>query len=143
MPDRTGRALGSRIENVAGLAIGSQRILIDESRHDLADRGHKLFRETFAGDETSSGMTEFTSNLSRTRVIDAKGATQNPNAHRSEVEDAMLVTLKENAIPLSQGLINNFKAVNSGFQPKLPMATTALTPPAPKPAAAEGRPPIP
>ena len=142
MPDRTGRPLGSRIENVAGLAIGSQRILIDESRHDLADRVHKLFRDTSAGDETSSGMTEFTSNLSRTRVIDAKRATQNPNAHRSEVEDAMLATVKENAIPLSQDLINNFKAVNSGFQPKLPM-TTALTPPAPKHVAAEGRPPIP
>ena len=43
--------------------------------------------------------------LAKARLADAQRALQNPNAHRLEVEDAMLVTLKKNNIPLSEDFI--------------------------------------
>jgi hypothetical protein len=104
------------------LMVGMQKVLIDEGRSDLADQIHTLFTETPAGDVAPIGVTEFESNVDLARVADAKRVTQDPSAHRLEVEDAMLVTLKKNNIPLSENFIKNFRAVNNGFRPKLPLA---------------------
>jgi hypothetical protein len=65
-------------------------------------------------------MTEFTSNLDRARVADAERAAQDPKAHRLGVEDAMLVTLQKNNIPLSRTFVQDFRAINDHFQPNLP-----------------------
>lgn len=118
-----------RNEYVASLVIGAQKVLIDEGKRDLAAQVNNLFAETPAGDDVPIGITEFGSNLDRARVADAKRAAQDPKAHRLEVEDAMLVTLKKNNIPLSQDFIRDFRAINKDFQPKLPPAAAPTTPP--------------
>jgi hypothetical protein len=102
------------------LIEGTQKVLIDEGRSDLAVQVQKLFTETPAGDAAPLGLTEFESNLDLARVADAKRVTQDPSAHRLEVEDAMLVTLKKNNIPLPQNFIKAFRAINSNFRPKYP-----------------------
>ncbi|HEY6618958.1 MAG TPA: hypothetical protein VIY68_05390 [Steroidobacteraceae bacterium] len=109
-----------RSDYVASLVIRAQKVLIAEGRRDLADQVDKLFSEIPGGDEIDLGMTEFMTNLARARVADAERAAQDPSAHRLEVGDAMLVTLKKNNIPLSQDFIKAFRAVNNGFRPKFP-----------------------
>ena len=44
---------------------------------------------------TSIGMSDFMLDLAQARLADAQRALKDPNAHRLEVEDAMLVTLKK------------------------------------------------
>lgn len=105
---------------IASLVIGTQKVLADEGRRDLADQVDKLFSEIPAGDEITLGMTEFKTNLALARVADAERAAQDPSAHRLEVEDAMLVTLKKNGIPLSQDFIRGFRAANNNFHRKFP-----------------------
>lgn len=80
----------------------------------------QLFTTTLPGDQITMGMGEFQLNLARARVADSDRAAKDPSAHRLEVEDAMLVTLKKNNIPLSQDFMKAFRAANSGFQPKHP-----------------------
>jgi hypothetical protein len=53
------------------------------------------------------------------RLDDAKNAVAHPNDPRSQVEDAMAITLENNHIPLS----DSFFTVASNFKPKLPPAT--------------------
>ena len=113
-------ATQDRSDYVASLVIGTQQVLTDEGRPDLADQIHKLFTETPVGDEASIGMTEFMRNLARARVADAERAAKDPNAHRLEVEDAMLVTLQKNNIPPSSAFVRDFRAINNNFQPKSP-----------------------
>jgi hypothetical protein len=111
-------ATQDRSDYVASLVIGTQQVLTDEGRPDLADQIHKLFTDTPVGDEASIGMTEFMRNLARARVADAERAAQVPNAHRLEIEDAMLVTLQKNNIALSQAFVKAFRAINSNFRPR-------------------------
>jgi hypothetical protein len=111
-------ATQDRSDYVASLVIGTQQVLTDEGSPDLADQIHKLFTDTPVGDEASIGMTEFMRNLARARVADAERAAQVPNAHRLEVEDAMLVTLQKNNIALSQAFVKAFRAINSNFRPR-------------------------
>ncbi len=113
-------ATQDRSDYVASLLIGTQQVLTEEGRPDLADQIHKLFTDTPVGDEASIGMTEFMRNLARARVADAQRAAQVPNAHRLEIEDVMLVTLQKNNIPLSQGFVRTLRAINSNFEPKFP-----------------------
>ena len=67
------------------------------------------------GDADVLGMLEFELNLATARVVDAQRAEKDPNAHRLEVEDAMLATLKENNIPMSRTFVAAFRAINSNF----------------------------
>ncbi|MGI0134748.1 MAG: hypothetical protein ACREBW_07320 [Candidatus Micrarchaeaceae archaeon] len=113
-------ALQDQNDYTIALIDGAQKVMIDEGRSDLAEQVHTLFTETPAGDAAPLGVTEFESNLDLARVADAKRVVQDPNAHRLEVEDAMLVTLKKNNIPLSQDFIRDFRVFNNGFHPKLP-----------------------
>jgi hypothetical protein len=111
-------AIQDRSEYVAELIEGAQKVLIDEGKSDLAARINKLFTEKPpAGDATPLGFAEFASNLDLARVADAERAAQDPNAHRLEVEDAILVTFKKNNFPLSQDFIREFRAVGSNFKP--------------------------
>lgn len=107
-------------EYVSRLVGGAIQAFNDEGRADLAAQVNHLFTTTLPGDKITVGVGEFQLNLARARVADAKRVEQNPNAHRLEVEDAMLVTLKKNGIPLSEDFIGAFRAINKGFQPKLP-----------------------
>jgi hypothetical protein len=59
-------------------------------------------------------------NVAAARVADAERAAKDPNAHRLEVEDAMLVTLQKNNIPMSRPFVQAFRAINTNFQPKSP-----------------------
>jgi hypothetical protein len=102
------------------LVQGVEKVLTNQGRTDLAAQVHLLIMTTPPGDKMSLLMTEFERNLALARVADAERATQDPNAHRLEVEDAMLVTLKKNNIPLSEDFIRAFRTVNSGFHPKNP-----------------------
>jgi len=103
-------------EYISNLFGGAQKVLIDEGRSDLAAKVQKLFTEIPAGDDIPLGLTEFSRNLDRARLADAKRAAQDPNARRLEVEDAMAVTLKANRIEVPQ----SFFTVASGFKPKSP-----------------------
>jgi hypothetical protein len=114
-------ALQDQNDYAIALIFGAQKVLISEGGSDLAAQVQKLFTATPAGDVAALGLTEFESNLDLARVADAKRVTQDPSAHRLEVEDAMLVTLKKNDIPLSEDFIKSFRAINRGFQPKLPV----------------------
>jgi hypothetical protein len=81
---------------IVDLVVGAQKVLIDAGKRALADQVDKLFTDIPAGDNAPLGMTEFEINLDRARVADAERFTKDPKAHRLEVEDAMLVTLKKN-----------------------------------------------
>ena len=107
-------------EYVGLLVQGAENVLTDEGRTDLSAQVDKLFLTKLSGDKMSLGMVEFERNLALARVADAERAAQDAKAHRLEVEDAMLVTLRKNNIPLSQDFIKHFRAVNSSFQPKHP-----------------------
>src|SRR3984893_3177419 len=116
-------AIPDQGEYVGLLVQGAEQVLKDEGRTDLAAQVDHLFTTTDPGDAHTIGSVEFELNLALARVADAERAAQDPNAHRLEVEDAMLVTLKKNNIPLSQDFIRDFRAINSNFQPKLPPQT--------------------
>lgn len=116
-------------EYVALLVGGAEQAFKDEGRADLAAQVDHLFTTTDPGDAHTIGVVEFQMNLALAREADDKRAAQDPSAHRLEVEDAMLVTLKKNNIPLSQDFIKALRAVNSGFQPKFPPATALMPPP--------------
>jgi len=108
-------------EYVADLVVGAQKVFKDEGKPDLAEHVHTLFTELKnSGDQISIGEGEFEMNLARARAADAQRAAQDPNAHRLEVEDAMLVTLQKNNIPLSPTFVRSFRAINNNFQPKSP-----------------------
>lgn len=113
-------AVPDQSEYVGLLVQGAEKVLTDESRSDLAAQVEHLFTTTDPGDRHTIGMVEFESNLARAREADAKRVLSDPNAPRLEVEDAMLVTLKKNNIPLSQNFIRGFRAINSNFKPKFP-----------------------
>jgi len=110
-----------RSEYISSLISGTEHILADEGRPDLAIEIHRLFLVTPAGDEMALGMTELTSNIDRARVADAERAEKDPAAHRVHVEDAMLVTLKKNNIPMSDEFVRAVRGINAGFQPKSPL----------------------
>jgi hypothetical protein len=114
-------AIPDQSEYVGLLVQGAEQVLRDEGRADLAAQVDHLFTTTDPGDAHTIGSVEFERNLALARVADAERAAQDPNAHRLEVEDAMLVTLKKNNIPLSQDFIRDFRAINNNFQPKLPL----------------------
>jgi hypothetical protein len=105
-------------EYIADLVEGAEKVLTDEHRPDLSAQVSKLFTTHLGNDQISVGMTEFSINLVRARLADAERFAKEPSAHRLEVEDAMLVTLKKNNIPLSEDFIRAFRAINSGFRPK-------------------------
>jgi hypothetical protein len=113
-------ALQDQNDYAIALIVGSQRVLIDAGKGALAAQIQKLFKETLPGEQIPLGLVEFESNLDRARVADAERASQDPTAHRLQVEDAMLVTLQKNNIPLSREFVQGFRAINVGFRPKLP-----------------------
>jgi len=112
----TKMAVQDQSDYVVVLIQGAQKVLIQSGRKDLADKVHKLFTTTIPGDDSPIGVVEFESNLARARAADLRNLAKNPSAPRLEVEDAMVVTLEKNGIPLP----TSFYAVASGFRPKLP-----------------------
>jgi hypothetical protein len=108
-------------EYVGRLVGGAEQAFKDEGRADLAAQVDHLFTTTLPGDKITIGVGEFQLNLARARVTDEKNVEKDPSAHRLEVEDAMLVTLKKNNIPLSEDFIGAFRATNNIFHPKLPL----------------------
>ena len=107
-------------EYIGRLVGGAGQVFKDEGRADLAAQVDHLFTTTLPGDKITIGIGEFQLNLARARVADSERIAKDPNAHRLEVEDAMLVTLQKNNLPLSQDFIKGFRAVNSAFRPKSP-----------------------
>jgi hypothetical protein len=112
-------AQDDQAEYVSELIQGAEKVLTDEGRPDLAAQVSQLFATNDPGDKISIGMAEFYLNLARARVADVKRATQDPNAKRLEIEDAMAVTLKKNGIDLPPA----FFTVASSFKPKFPLQT--------------------
>ena len=106
-------------EYVAELVQGAEKVLTDEGRPDLAAQVSHLFttKTPDAKIDISIGMAEFERNLAIVRLDDAKNAAAHPNDPRSEVEDAMAITLENNHIELP----DSFFTVASGFKPKLPL----------------------
>jgi hypothetical protein len=103
---------------IGDLIVGAEKVLTDEGRPDLAAKVEHLFTTKNNGDADTIGMVEFEINLALVRLDDAKNAEKNPNDPRSEVEDAMAITLENNHIPLP----DSFFTVNKHFKPKLPPA---------------------
>jgi hypothetical protein len=116
-------AVSDQGEYVGLLIAGAEQALNDEGRADLAEKVVQLFTTTKPGDAHTIGNVEFQMNLALAREADIKRAGQDANAHRLEVEDAMLVTLKKNNIPLSEDFIGAFRAINNNFQPQHPVKT--------------------
>lgn len=113
-------ATDDQAEYVSELVSGAEKVLTDEGRADQAAKVESLFTTNAPDGNTSIGMSQFMLDLAQARLADAQRALKDPNAHRLEVEDAMLVMLKRNNIPLSQDFIRDFRAFNKSFQPKLP-----------------------
>ena len=107
-------------EYVSLLVGGAEQAFKNEGRADLAAQVDHLFTTTEPGDQHTLGVVEFQLNLARARVADSDRAAKDPNAHRLEVEDAMLVTLQKNNMPLSQAFVRAFRAINNNFRPQLP-----------------------
>lgn len=72
---------------------GAEKLLTDEGKTDLAAQISHLFTTNAGHDKITIGMTEFQINLAVVRADDAKNAITHPNDPRSEVEDAMYLTL--------------------------------------------------
>lgn len=105
-------------EYVSELISGAEKVLTDEGLAEQAAKIESLFTTNAPDSNTSIGMSDFMLDLAQARLADAQRALKDPNAHRLEVEDAMLVMLKRNNIPLSQDFIRDFRATNKHFQPK-------------------------
>jgi hypothetical protein len=105
---------------VAELISGAENGLTGQGRADHAKNVETLFTKNAPDGNTSIGMSQFMLDLAKARLADAQRALKDPNAHRLHVEDAMLVTLKKNNIPLSEDFIRGFRAANSNFRPKYP-----------------------
>jgi hypothetical protein len=103
-------------EYIAELIQGAETVLTDEGKPDLSAQVSKLFTTRLGNDQISVGMTEFSINLVRARLIDAQNVAKDPNAQRVEVEDAMAVTLQKNGIELP----DSFFTVAGRFKPKFP-----------------------
>ena len=99
---------------IGDLIVGAEKVLTDEGRPDLAAQVKHLFTTKDPGDADVIGMVEFERNLAIVRADDAKNALEHPNDPRSEVEDAMAITLENNHIPLP----DSFYTVNKDFKPK-------------------------
>jgi hypothetical protein len=112
-------AFPDQSEYVGLLVQGAEQVLRDEGRADLAAQVDHLFTTTLPGDAHTIGMVEFEKNLARVRADDAQNALEHPNDPRSEVEDAMAITLEKNHIDLP----DSFFTVNKDFKPKLPPQT--------------------
>ena len=84
---------------IGDLIVGAEKVLTDEGRPDLAAQVEHLFTTKNNGDADTIGMVEFEINLALVRLDDAKNAEKNPNDPRSEVEDAMAITLENNQHP--------------------------------------------
>jgi hypothetical protein len=71
-------------EFIADLVEGAEKVLTYERRSDLSVQVSKLFTTKLGSDQVSVGMTEFSINLVRARVIDAQNvAISNRNSRRS------------------------------------------------------------
>jgi len=103
-------------EYIAELIQGAEKVLTDEGKPDLSVKVSKLFTTHLGNDQISLGMTEFSINLKRARLIDVQNVAKDPHAQRVEVEDALFATLKKNGIELP----DSFFTVASGFRPKYP-----------------------
>ena len=110
-------ALPDQSEYVGLLVEGAEQVLKDEGRADLAAKVDHLFTTTLPGDAHTIGSVEFERNLAIVRADDAKNAVDHPNDPRSEVEDAIAITLENKHIPLP----DSFFTVASNFKPKLPL----------------------
>lgn len=109
-----------RAEYVSQLISGAEKLLTSQGSADLADNVEKLFTTNAPDGNTSIGMSQFMLDVANARLADARRALKDQAAHRLEVEDAMLVTLKKNRIPMSQGFVRSFRAIKSNFRPKFP-----------------------
>ena len=108
-------------EYIGNLIVGTENVLTDQGKPDLAAQVKHLFTTKYhPGDADVLGMVEFELNLAQARVADAQRAAQDPKAHRLEVEVAMLVTLQKNDIPMSRTFVKAFRAINKDFQLKSP-----------------------
>jgi hypothetical protein len=105
-----------QVDYIVDLIDGAKKVLADEGRPDLAAQVEHLFTTKYNGDADTIGMVEFERNLAIVRLDDAKNAAAHPNDPRSEVEDAMAITLENNYIELP----DSFYSVASTFQPKYP-----------------------
>ncbi len=113
-------ANNDQAEYVSELIQGAEKVLTDEGRSDQAEQGATLFRTNAPDGNISIGMSQFILDLAKARLADAQRALKDPGAHRLEVEDAMLVSLKKNNIPMLQEFIRDFRAINNNFRPKYP-----------------------
>ena len=116
-------AQDDRAKYVSELIQGAGKVLTDAGNADQAEKIENLFTTNAPGGHTSIGMSQFMLDLAKARLADAQRALQDPNAHRLEVEDAMLVTFRKNTIPLSQDFIRGFRAININFEPKSALVT--------------------
>ena len=106
-------------EYIGNLIVGAEKALTDEGKSDLAAQIKTLFTaKKNPRDSDVLGMLEFELNLATARVADAQRAEKDPNAHRLEVEDVILATLKKNNIPMSRTFVTAVRAINSNFQPR-------------------------
>jgi hypothetical protein len=103
-------------EYIVVLIEGAQQVLIKEGKKELAAKIHALFTTTLPGDQSPVGVVEFERNLARARLADIRNLQKDPRAPRLEVEDAMVVTLEKNGIPLP----DTFFTVASAFRPQYP-----------------------
>jgi hypothetical protein len=101
---------------VNALIVGAQKVLLHETRDNLATQVQNLFTIIPPGDSISLGLEEFETNLAQARIFDAEAYAKDHTAQRVEVEDAMAITLKKNKIDLP----DSFFTVASGFKPKNP-----------------------
>jgi hypothetical protein len=124
-------AQDDRAEYVGLLIQGAEKILEANGNADQAGKVESLFRTNAPDGNISIGMSQFMMDVAKARLADAQRALKDPSAHRLHVEDAMLVTLKKNTVPLSQGFISDFRAINSSFRPKYPLSPGRTLPSTP------------
>jgi hypothetical protein len=111
-------AVADQGEYIGDLVQGTEKVLTEIGKPDLAKKVELLFTTQDAGSRLSItiGAGEFEIALARARLVDAQNVTSDPKAGRLEVEDAMLAVMEKNGIALR----DSFFTVNANFRPKLP-----------------------
>jgi hypothetical protein len=112
------------------LVKGSQKILIEEGRQDLADKVEELFRKP-RGARQSSGEAHFQKGLVRFREYLVQQAETIARLHVTswigQIEDVFVQTLVSNGIQPPHRFSKSLGQLSKTFWPKRPLRTASVS----------------
>jgi hypothetical protein len=102
-------------EYIAMMVYTTQAVLRNSGGANYAAQIEQLFGTIKPGGSMSIGLAELEGNIDEIRVQDLKRVIKDPKARRMDVEVALLVTLKNNNIPITQPFVTAVKDALANF----------------------------